>query len=382
MHIAMLTKSYKFTNNEWSESFDPSLDSENTMILVFFESTLVIDQHLKNIKAVYPKSKILGSSTSGEIQNGEINDHSIVCVVTRFKHTRLKLFSAPINFATSAEVGRTISESLVSPELKNILLFTDGLNIDGSDLIKEMHQTLLDKNINVPITGGLAGDGNRFINTFVIFGTEIKTHHAVALGFYGEHIQIFAGTGTGWDPFGPLRVVTKAERNTIFEIDGIPALKLYREYLKEDAQNLPVSGVLFPLGVSWGKNENIVRSVARIDEANNGLIFASRIPENSKVQLMHSNVMKLIKAAENALDNCPMDFTQDTPTLAVIVSCIGRRMIMGQKTEDEIEIIRDRLPIHAEICGFYSYGEFAPTANKQNELHNQTMTLIIFQERP
>ncbi len=378
----MLTKSYKFTDNEWSEPFDPSMDSENTMILVFFESTLVIDQHLKNIRAVYPKSKIVGSSTSGEIQNGEINDNSIVCVVTRFKHTRLKLFSTPIDFTTSAEVGRTISESLASPELKNILLFTDGLNIDGSDLIKEMHQTLLEKNIYTPITGGLAGDGNRFINTFVIFDTEIKTHHAVALGFYGEHIQVFAGTGTGWDPFGPLRVVTKAKHNTVFEIDGIPALKLYREYLKEDAQNLPVSGVLFPLGVSWGKNENIVRSVARIDEANNGLIFASRIPENSKVQLMHSNVMKLINAAENALDNCPMDFTQDTPTLALIVSCIGRRMIMGQKTEDEIEIIRDRLPIHAEICGFYSYGEFAPTANKQNELHNQTMTLIIFQERP
>lgn len=382
MQIPMLTKSYKFTNNEWSEPFDPSMDSENTMILVFFESTLVIDQHLKNIKAVYPKSKILGSSTSGEIQNGEINDNTIVCVVTQFKHTRLKLFSAPINFTTSTEVGRTISESLASPELKNILLFTDGLNIDGSDLIKEMHQTLLDKNINVPITGGLAGDGNRFINTYVLFGTEVKTHHAVALGFYGEHIQVFAGTGAGWDPFGPPRVVTKAERNTVFEIDGIPALKLYREYLKEDAQNLPVSGVLFPLGVSWGKNENIVRSVARIDEANNGLIFASRIPEHSKVQLMHSNVMKLINAAENALDNCPMDFTQDTPTLALIISCTGRRMIMGQKTEDEIEIIRDRLPIHAEICGFYSYGEFAPTVNKQNELHNQTMTLIIFQERP
>ncbi|MES2802181.1 MAG: FIST N-terminal domain-containing protein [Bdellovibrionota bacterium] len=377
----MLTKSYKFANTEWSEPFDPSMDSENTMILVFFESTLVIDQHLKNIKDVYPKSKIIGSSTSGEIQNGEIHDNSIVCVVTKFEQTRLKLVSSPINFTTSAQVGRTISEALASPELKNILLFTEGLSIDGSVLIKEMHQTLLEKNINVPISGGLAGDGSRFVNTFVIFGTEVKTHHAVALGFYGEHIQVFAGTGTGWDPFGPPRVVTKADCNTVFEIDGIPALTLYRQYLKEDATNLPLSGVLFPLGVSLGKNENIVRSVARIDEANNALIFASRIPENTKVQLMHSNVIKLIEAAEHALDNCTLDFTNGAPTLALIVSCIGRRMIMGQKTEDEIEIIKDRLPVHAEICGFYSYGEFAPTANKKNELHNQTMTLIIFQER-
>lgn len=378
----MLTKSHKFTHNEWSEPFDPAMDSENTMILVFFESTLVIDQHLKNIKNVFPKSKIIGSSTSGEIQNGEINDNSIVCVVTKFANTRLKLISSPVNYETSALAGRALSESLASPELKNILLFSEGLNVDGSALIKEMHQTLTQMKINVPISGGLAGDGTRFINTFVIFDIEVKTCHAAALGFYGEHIQVFTGTGTGWDPFGPTRVITKAYRNTVYEIDGVPALQLYREHLKDDALNLPVSGVLFPLGVSWGKDKNIVRSVAQIDEAQNGLIFASSIPENTTVQLMHSNVMKLIDAAENALDNCSLDFTSGSPTLALIVSCIGRRLIMGQKTEDEIEIIRDRLPIHTEICGFYSYGEFAPTAHKQNELHNQTMTLIIFQERP
>ena len=378
----MLTKSYKFIQNQWSEPFDPTMDSENTMILVFFESTLIIYKHLENIRAAFPKSKILGCSTSGEIQNGEINDNSIVCTIVKFTHTRLKLISSHVDFTTSAEVGRSLSESLASPELKNILLFTEGLNIDGSDLIKEMHKSLTEKNMYVPISGGLAGDGDRFINTFVIFGTEVKTQHAVALGFYGEHIQVFAGTGTGWDPFGPVRVVTKASINTVYEIDGIPALKLYREYLKEDAKNLPVSGVLFPLGVSWGKNENIVRSVFRIDDASNSLIFASRIPENTKVQLMHSNVMKLINAAEDALDNCPLDLTSGAPTFALIVSCIGRRLIMGQKTEDELEKIRDHLPIHSEISGFYSYGEFAPTANKQNDLHNQTMTIIIFQERP
>lgn len=378
----MLTKSYKCIQNQWSEPFDPAMDSESTMILVFFESTLVIDKHLKTIREAFPKSKILGSSTSGEIQNGEINDYSIVCTVIKFAHTRLKLISSAVNFETSAEVGRSISDSLASPELKNILLFTEGLDIDGSDLVKEMHQSLLEKNCHVPISGGLAGDGDRFVNTFVIFGSEIKTHHAVALGFYGDHIQVFAGTGTGWDPFGPVRVVTKAIKNTVFEIDGIPALKLYREYLNKDALNLPIPGVFFPLGVSWGKNENIVRSVARIDESNEALIFASRIPENTRVQLMHSNVMKLIDAANHALDNCHLDFTNGDPTFALIVSCIGRRMIMGQKTEDEIEIIRDHLPLHTEISGFYSYGEFAPTASKQNDLHNQTMTLIVFQERP
>lgn len=378
----MRTKSYKYTNNQWSEPFDPTLDSESTMVLVFFESTLVVDEQIKKIKETFPKSKILGSSTSGEIQNAEIIDNSIVCMVIKFDHTRLKLASTPVSFETSVQAGKNLANDLAAPDLKNIFLLTEGLDIDGSELIKELDQMLKKKNIHVPITGGMAGDGHRFINTFIISDTSVKTHQAVALGLYGEKVQVFSGTGTGWAPFGPLRYVTKSQRNTVFEIDGVPALKLYKEYLKEDAQNLPVSGVLFPLGISWGENENIVRSVARIDEANNALIFASKIPEKTQVQLMHSNVMKLIDAAEQALDNCTLNFTNGQTTAALIISCIGRRMIMGQKTEDEIDIIKNHLPNHAEICGFYSYGEYSPTTSKRNELHNQTMTLIVFQEGP
>lgn len=352
------------------------------MVLIFFESTLVVDEQIKKIKETFPQSKILGSSTSGEIQNAEIIDNSIVCMVIKFDHTRLKLVSAPVSFETSLQAGKDLADALQAPDLKNIFLLTEGLDVDGSELIKEIDQTLKKKNINVPIAGGMAGDGHRFINTYVINDISVKTNQAVALGLYGEKVHVFSGTGTGWAPFGPLRVVTKAHRNTVFEIDGVPALKLYKEYLKEDALNLPVSGVLFPLGISWGENENIVRSVARIDEANKALIFASKIPEKTQVQLMHSNVMKLIDAAEDALNGCSMDFKSGRATAAVIISCIGRRMIMGQKTEDEIEIVKDLLPKHTEICGFYSYGEYSPTASKRNELHNQTMTLIVFQEGP
>lgn len=380
MNKLMQTKSYKYTHNQWSEPFDPTLDSENTAVFVFFESTLVVDEQIKKIKKNFPLSKILGSSTSGEIQNAEINDNSIICMVIKFDHTLLKLVSTPVSFETSLQAGKNLAEALAAPDLQNIFLLTEGLDVDGSELIKELDQVLKKKNITVPIAGGMAGDGSRFVNTFVIHDTSVKTHQAVALGLYGNKVQVFSGTGTGWAPFGPLRHVTKAHRNTVFEIDGIPALKLYKDYLKEDAQNLPVSGVLFPLGISWGENENIVRSVAQIDETNNALIFASKIPEKTQVQLMHSNVLKLIDAAEDALKDCSLKFSNGQATAAVVISCIGRRMIMGQKTADEIDIIKELLPNHAEICGFYSYGEFSPTASKRNELHNQTMTLVVFQE--
>lgn len=374
----MRTKSYRYTHNQWSESFDPTLDSESTLVLVLFECSLDIDNQLQKIKAAFPKSKIIGTSTSGEIQNAELIDNSIVCMIIQFEHTRLKTVSTPINYETSTQAGIILGDALASPDLKHILLFAEGLDVDASDLVHSLDRTLKNHKVDAPISGGMAADSHHFIKTFIIDDTSIKNRYAVAVGFYGEDVKVFSGIGTGWSPFGPIRLITKASRNTIFEIDGIPALKLYKEYIKEDAKNLPITGTFFPLGI---ENETIVRSVARIDEAENALILAHKIPENTRVQLMHSNVMKLIDGAEGALDGCTLDFSGDLSTAALIVSCVGRRLMMGQKTEDEIDIIKARLPKQAEICGFYSYGEFSPTANKKNELHNQTMTLIIFQER-
>lgn len=374
----MLSKSYKYTHNQWSEEFDPSLDSDNTMVLVFFDHRLEIKNQLKIIKKKFPQSKILGASTSGEIQNAEVLDDSIVCFVVKFDHTLLKLTSAPVNIGNSYEAGKKLAENLLAPDLKHIFLLSEGLNVDASSLITGLDETLKKHHIYCPVTGGLAGDSIHYKKTFIIHDDHVTNDHAVALGIYGEKVKIFSGIGTGWAPFGPMREVTKADRNTIYEIDRVPALQLYKLYLKEDAKNLPVSGLFFPLGIN---NEGIVRSVMRIDEEKNALIVAGSIRENTQVQLMHSNVMKLIEAAKKALDECHLDLSDDTtPTAALIVSCVGRRLIMGQKTEDEIDIIKESLPRGTEICGFYSYGEFSQTKCKQNELHNQTMTLIVFQE--
>lgn len=373
----MLTKSYRFTNNQWSEIFDPSLDSESTMVLVFFESKLEISEQLKKIKQVYPQSKIIGASTSGEIHDAEVIDDSIVCMVVKFDRTRLKSDSVPVDYETSYQAGKKLGEALAAPDLTHVFLFSEGLQVDASDLVKGFDESLKKYNINPPITGGMAADSHRYEKTFIIHDSAVKTGQAVALGLYGNGVQIFSTTGTGWAPFGPLREITRAHRNIIYEIDQVPALQLYKLYLKEDAKNLPMSGLFFPLGID---NESVVRSVIKIDEAQNALIVAGTIRENMPVQMMHSNVMKLIEAVKQSMSKCHLDVSGKTPTAAIIVSCVGRRTIMGQKTEDEIEIIKDRLPEGTQICGFYSYGEFSQTAKKQNELHNQTMTLIIFQE--
>lgn len=374
----MRTKSYRYTHDRWSESFDTTMDSQSTLVLVFFESSSDIRNQLQIIKATFPKSKIIGTSTSGEIQNAELIDHSIVCMIIQFHKTRLKISSTPISYESSAQAGKLIGDNLAAPDLKNVLLLTESLDIDAADLVKSLDETLKEHQVEVPIAGGLAGGRQNSAKTFVIDDTTIRNNQAVALGLYGDDIQIFSGIGTGWAPFGPIRLVTKARRKTVYEIDGLPALKLYKDYIKEDAHNLPYSGIFFPLGI---ENETIVRSVAQINEAKNALILAHKIPENTRVQLMHSNVMKLIDGAAGALNGCTLDFSGNLSTAALIVSCVGRRLIMGQKTEDEIDIIKARLPKHTEICGFYSYGEFSPTASKQNKLHNQTMTIIIFQER-
>jgi hypothetical protein len=64
--------------------------------------------------------------------------------------------------------------------------------------------------------------------------------------------------------------------------------------------------------------------------------------------------------------------------LALLVSCIGRRLLMGQRIEDEIQAVRKVLPTEVPQLGFYSYGEIAPHCRSGDcDLHNQTMTMTI-----
>lgn len=351
-------------------------------VLIFGSNKLLCDNSLIDcIRSKYPNAYLMGCSTAGEIHDSNTNNDSLSITAIEFMKATLNFKSYSIlgnSSKDSLELGKKIISEIDQNDLKHIFILCEGLNFNGSKLVEGMREGV--KN-DIPITGGLAGDGTQFKSTYVISNDYAKRNQIVVAAIYGKVKTGCASVG-GWDTFGIERIVTKSKENILYEMDHKPALDLYKEYLGEKAINLPASGLLFPLSVRLkDADEGIVRSVLSINEEDKSLIFAGDIPMNSYCKLMRSNYNNLLngsmKAAELATDMIGVEKID----LAILISCVGRKVIFKQRIDEEIEVIREIVGTNTAITGFYSYGEIAPyRKDTLCELHNQTMTVTFITE--
>lgn len=330
---------------------------------------------------LYPDAVFSGCSTAGEIAGESVNDNTIVFTGIKFKNTPLA--SADIALAdvgfNSEKAGRQLVSQLPTNGLRHVFVISDGLTVNGTELVKGMHAGLPPE---VTLTGGLAGDGPKFIKTVIIQPTGVVSGERVAaVGFYGDSVSIGFGSRGGWDSFGLDRLVTRSHENILFEIDNQPALDLYKSFLGEKAIDLPASGLLFPLSMRDSEDRApLVRTILGVNEEEKSLTFAGDIPQGSFVRLMKANNDRLITGAREAAiaANQGMD---NEPEFALLVSCVGRKLVLKQMIEEEVESVSEVLKAPF-IAGFYSYGELAPfNKNASCELHNQTMTITTFREQ-
>jgi hypothetical protein len=368
----------------WSSSAFPDLDSERTLVLLFGASEFLADPApVAELSRAFPKSLLLGCSTAGEIFGSTLHDKSISVAAMRFGHTRLRCSSAGIsNAGDSFQAGVQIAKELSDPALAGVFVLSDGTNVNGSKLVQGLNHALP---CSVVVTGGLAGDGSRFQSTWVLQDRAPKRAQISAVGFYGDKILIGHGSKGGWDIFGPERTVTRSRDNVLFELDGKPALKIYKEYLGELASGLPATALLFPLALRTDQDDfkAIVRTVLSVDEASQSMTFAGDVPEGARTQLMRANFDRLIDGASDAAAECSRSGNSSSSTgqrLSVAISCVGRRLILGERVEEELEATLGSLPNCTSQVGFYSYGEISPRAAGHCDLHNQTMTVTSLGE--
>lgn len=371
----------------WSKTFPTQLDSNQTLILVFGASNyLDCPEPIEELVQAFPKSQVLGCSTSGEIYGASLYDQSLSVAVISFQTTKLKNISLSLdtNGLDAFKVGQLIAQKLTlepESELQGILLFSDGLLVNGSELIAGLNSILPP---SVVITGGLAGDGTAFKQTWTIHSGLPQSGKVSAVGLYGDKLHIQHGCQGGWDIFGPERQVTRSQGNVLFELDGKPALELYKKYLGNQADGLPATALHFPLSLRTKNGESVVRTILAVDEDQQSMTFAGDIPLRSMVQLMKANFGRLIEGASSAAMEVQSQFLTDDPTpqtmLCIAISCVGRRLVLGEYIEDELEATLGGLPLGAQQVGFYSYGEISPHANGHSDFHNQTMTLTTLFE--
>lgn len=359
-----------------SDGFTPE---KANLVLVFGERVFLDKlQSYHSVKKIYPQSHIIICSTSGQISDTNLIENNIVATAIQFEKTALRVSEIDIfKNADINELGDKIERDLFDKNLKSILILSEGSFVNGTELINEL---IKQTKGSIPIFGGLAGDEYKFEKTIVGLNNDAAQGKIVAVGFYGDAIRFGFSSKGGWSDFGPEREVTLSEKNVLYKIGDRYALDLYKEYLGKYAEELPGSSLYFPLSMKEDKDsEPIVRTILSIDEEKKSMTFAGNIPQGSFVRLMKANLDKIIDASYSAALQI---FSEQSfkPELVFLVSCVGRKVVLGSRVEEELEAVKEVFG-NTLVCGFYSYGEISPTLNKVAcELHNQTMTITAIYE--
>lgn len=357
-------------------AFSPNL------LLVFAAPSYFENENLAaRLSRRFPDAVSIGCSTAGEVSERGVEDNTAVVTAVQFEHAELRSGSTDlIDMSDSHAAGRRLAAAVQMEGLRAVLVFGQGVNINGSALIEGMSEIL---GSGIPISGGLAGDNGQFRNTWTLGKTGTSSRAIVAVGLAGSGIEVGHGSFGGWEAFGPARKVSRCDDNILYELDGEPALEVYKRYLGEYANQLPASGLLFPFAM-LGDDQNaigLIRTILGIDEANGSLTLAGEILEGSYLKLMHASTDALVDGAENAALAAVNKCRRQGQSLALLISCVGRKLVMGDRTDEEIEAVASVLGTDTVRTGFYSYGEISPFASGLScKLHNQTMTITTITE--
>lgn len=328
----------------------------------------------------WPQAAVLGCSTAGEIHGAEISDGSLSIATLSLAHSRVRRAHARVGgSAGSWAAGQSIAQQLSAPDLRCVLLLSCGLDVNNSALVGALREHLSPSAV---LAGGFAGDGARFADTWVLHEGLPQRDCVTAVGFYGAHIEMRHGCENGMEVFSAERVVTRSQDNILYELDGRPALQVYKEYLGPFAADLPGSGLLFPFSMRSDATaeKSLIRSVIAVDEGQQSMTTIGNMPTGALVRLMRANADKVIAAAGQAARAAAPPAQAVGGALALVVSCVGRRLVLGDRTEYETEAALQALPPGIHQVGFYSFGEIAPHVNSVCDLHNQTITVTTLVE--
>lgn len=364
----------------WSAPL-PQWNSAQTLVMVFADPAY-FETHTPflELSATYPDSHLIGCSTSGEINQDRVMEQSLSVAVAQFEKTRLSYASEFVEaYPSSIEAGHALGAKLNGEDLRMVLVLANGSNVNGSALVEGIRQSV---GSEVMISGGLAGDGARFERTWVIEGGLPMIGYITAIGFYGDALEVGFGNGGGWESTNQSYTVTRSKDNVLYELDGQPALEVYKRYIGIFAVDLPSVALLFPFLMidPNEQEESLVRTILTIDSHNASMTFAGDIKQGYQVRFMRAFMTNLVQGAQTAAEQIQVP-TQQEPVLSIAVSCVGRRLVMKDQTYKELSAVLKALPTHTEQVGFYSYGEISPGKDRIARLYNQTMTLTTLSER-
>ena len=333
------------------------------------------------LKQAVPGALSLGCSTCGEISSQGVDNDTTVLTAVHFDDPAIQGACTEIgHMEDSRDAGRRLAAQLAGDGLRGVLVFGQGVDINGSAMLEGMTEVL---GAGVVISGGLAGDNGAFVKTQVLFDGRVSDRLLAAVGFRSPRTLLAHGSFGGWQPFGPARRVTRCAGNILYELDGEPALETYKRYLGAHADALPASGLLFPFAMLDAQHDQtgLIRTILGVNEADGSLVLAGDVHADGYLRLMHASTDSLVSGAQAAANAARSALTAPGDGLTLLVSCVGRKLVMGARVDEEVEAVGEVFGQGSTLTGFYSHGEISPMLpSSECRLHNQTMTVTFVGE--
>ena len=358
---------YTFIDKKSLETFiaDKKIEeSKNTLVQVFSGVIELqkIQEVTKNLVELLPQASIIGTTTSGEIQDGKMYEGTITLSFSVFQDTIVK--SKLYHFDESFSI-QEIKKDLFLENTKAVIVFSDGLETDTERFLKEFHEV----NPNIYIVGGQAGDNDKFEKTYVFSEDDSTSHGYVFATLSSDSLILNNDYILNWTSVGREMLVTKCSDNVLYELDGIPILEVYRKYLGDDSINNIQSSMIFPL-IIRRENLEIARGPVSIRE-DKGIMFAGDFTLGDSVRFSFANIGDLTDNLDRHFDSLVK-----YPSEAIyIYSCTARKSLLGEKLQDELNLLDSLAP----STGFFTYGEFFQS-DKMAELLNITTTFMLLSE--
>ncbi len=355
-------------------------DGFNPSVAFIYSS---IQHNIKKMVVGLEKYKfiVMGSTTAGEIfanENLGVNevDGTIVAMLLDINPTALAFkFSSLENETSYFQMGKNIG-IWAKYKFKNpaIITITSGLDFDNDAYT----QGLTHQGIEY-IFGGSAGDDMRLKETFVFSKDNFSNHGVITLVLDRDKIDIVGSRAFGWVGIGKDRIVTKAEDNIVYEVDGNPAIDFYKDYLNiTDNEDIPAIGIEYPLEVTMKSGLVVYRAVLGIDEEKNALIFAGHVEEKSKIRISAPQGEGIVKYVGNSIDKALQERPDFKPEIGLVFPCCSRKQVLGNLAVKEIELAYkcSKVP----LIGFYAYGEIGAFPGGY-AFHNETFVTALLSEK-
>ena len=343
------------------------LDSSRLLVQVFSSQNdyTFISDLTKFFSENFPLSSLIGSTTDGEIKDGQVSTNTTVISFTIFEKVTLKTYISN-EFENYFQAGVDLATNIIEKDSKVIISFIDGLLGNGEEYLNGINSI----NQEIIVAGGLAGDNGTFTQTCVFTKDKIYEKGVVGVSLSSSSLKVFTDYGFNWLPIGQKLKITKADKNRVYTIDDKTAVETYGYYLGSDiSEQLPNIGIEFPLILEKDGIEIARAVIGKNDDGS--LVFAGNLHEGDEVRFGYGNADKILGKTQYHIDKL---YNQPIQSI-FMYSCMARRRFMPEKIENETLIYNQISP----TSGFFTYGEFFST-DKSKKLLNESMTLLALSE--